>query len=417
MNLPDDVNFILNRFYENKFEAFIVGGCVRDNLLKKIPNDYDITTNALPNEIQSLFEKTIPTGIKHGTITVLINNNPFEVTTYRIDGEYLDNRKPENVEFVTNIKEDLARRDFTINALAYSPKFGFKDFFSGQEDLKNKIIRCVGICDKRFNEDALRILRAIRFSCQLGFEIEEETFNSIKRNFNLVKNISKERIRDEFSKILLSLHSFNGLCILNDVGLVNLLMPSFKENYNLDNDTLKRNYKFISLTKNKLSVKLASFILSSCNFEDTGNLSEKILKELHYDNKTIKETVSLINEFNTLLSLNKYELKKIINKVSKELIFDLMDLKKSFLILNNENLELINSIENEIASILNSNDPLTVKDLAINGVTLEKELNLKPSKEFKLIFDFLLDNILKDPNLNTYNSLILLAKKHKNKLY
>lgn len=417
MNLPNDVNFILNKFYENNFEAFIVGGCVRDVLLDKIPNDYDITTNALPSEIQSLFEKTIPTGIKHGTITVIINNNPFEVTTYRIDGEYLDNRKPENVEFVSNIKEDLARRDFTVNALAYSPKLGFKDFFNGQEDLKNKIIKCVGDPDKRFNEDALRILRAVRFSCQLNFVIDDNTFNSIKRNSHLVQNISKERIRDEFSKILLSSSSFNGLCVLNDVGLIDITIPTLKKHYNLDNDTLKFNYKLLNFTKNKLSLKLAAFILASCNFKDTENVSQNILKNLHYDNKTIKETLTFINQFNIELSLNRYELKKVINKVSKELILDLIDLKKSFLILNNESLEFINSIKTEIQSILNCNEPLTIKDLAINGVVLEKEMNLKPSKEFKMIFNFLLDNVLKDPSLNNYDSLILLAKNYKNKLH
>lgn len=410
MNLPNDVNFILNRFYENNFQAFIVGGCVRDSLLGKTPHDYDITTNALPNKTESLFEKTIPTGIKHGTITVLINNNPFEVTTYRIDGEYLDNRKPENVEFVTNIKEDLARRDFTINALAYSPKLGFKDFFNGQEDLKDKIIRCVGAPDKRFNEDALRILRAIRFSCQLNFKIEEETFNSIKRNFHLVKNISKERIRDEFSKILLSSHSFNGLCTLKDIGLTDLIMPVLKENFNLDNETLKNNYKFLSLTKNKLSSKLASFILASCNFNAIGNLVEDILKNLHYDNKTIKETLTLINEFNISLSLNRYELKKLINKVSKELIFDLIDLKRNFLKLNNQSLDNINSIEKELKNIIASKESLTIRDLAINGNSLGKELNLKPGKEIGLILNYLLDEVLKNPQLNTYGTLINLAK-------
>ncbi len=410
MNLPNDVNFILNKFYDNNLEAFIVGGCVRDNLLGKIPHDYDITTNALPDKTASLFEKTIPTGIKHGTITVFINSNPFEVTTYRIDGKYLNNRKPENVEFVTNIKEDLARRDFTINALAYSPKLGFKDFFNGKEDLKNKIIRCVGNPDKRFNEDALRILRAIRFSCQLNFEIEVETLNSIKKNFKLVKNISKERIRDEFSKILLSPYSFNGLYTLKDIGLIDLIMPIFKENFNLDNDTLKNNYKILSFTKGKLSSKLAAFILASCNFKDSKDLAENILKNLHYDNKTIKETLILIDEFNTSLTLNRYQLKKLINKISKELIFDFIDLKRAFLKLNTESLNTINIIKESIQDILDKKEPLTIKDLAINGNILAKELNLQPSKELGLLLNYLLDEILKNPNLNTYNALKKLAK-------
>lgn len=410
MNLPSDVNFILNRFYENNFEAFIVGGCVRDNLLGKIPHDYDITTNALPYKTESLFEKTIPTGIKHGTVTVLINNNPFEVTTYRIDGEYLDNRKPENVEFVTNIKEDLARRDFTINALAYSPKFGFKDFFNGKKDLENKIIKCVGIPDKRFNEDALRILRAIRFSCQLNFKIEEKTFDSIKRNFHLVKNISKERIRDEFSKILLSPYGYNGLNLLNNTGLIKLLMPILKENYDLNNETLQNNYNFLTLVPHELSIKLASFFLIFSNFKDNKLIYEKILKDLHYDNKTIKETLTLTNEFNTPLSLNRYELKRLINKVSKELVFNLIKLKKAFLKLTNDNLDTINLIEKEVADIIISKEPLSIKDLAINGSSLVKELNLKPGKEIGLILNNILDEVLKKPYINTYYDLINIAK-------
>lgn len=410
MNLPNDVKLILNKFYDNNFEAFIVGGCVRDNLLRKTPHDYDITTNALPNEIELLFEKTVPTGIKHGTITVIINNTPFEVTTYRTDGEYLNNRKPKSVKFVTNIKEDLARRDFTINALAYNPKLGLKDFFYGKEDLKNKIIRCVGIPDKRFNEDALRILRAIRFSCQLNFEIEINTLNSIKKNFILIKNISKERIRDEFSKILLSPNSFNGACILKDIGITDLIIPIFKENFNLDYNTLKHNYKFLQFVPNKLSSKLASFIIASCNFEGTNNLTQHILKTLHYDNKTIKETLILVNEFNTLLTLNRYELKKFINRVSKELIFDYIDLKKSFLKFNNETLEDINIIEKNIRDILDKKEPLTIKDLNINGSMLSKELKLKPGKEIGLILNYLLDKVLQNPKLNIYDTLINIAK-------
>ena len=195
MKLPNNVQYILDKFDSNGFEAFIVGGCVRDSLLNKKPQDYDITTNAFPEKIEELFDKTIPTGIKHGTVTVLIDKNSYEVTTYRVDGEYLNNRKPKDVKFVSNIEEDLSRRDFTINAMAYSPYLGFKDCFNGKEDLKNKLIRCVGNPDKRFSEDALRMLRAIRFSCQLNFKIEKLTAESIRKNFKLIKNISMERIQ------------------------------------------------------------------------------------------------------------------------------------------------------------------------------------------------------------------------------
>ena len=183
INIPNNVQFIIDTFYKNNYEAFMVGGCVRDCLLGLTPKDYDITTSALPNITESLFEKTIPTGIKHGTITVVLDNENLEVTTYRTEGNYLDNRHPESVEFVSNIKEDLSRRDFTVNALAYNNKEGLIDYFNGIDDIKNKTIKAVGDPNKRFQEDALRMLRAIRFSCQLAFKIDDSTYAAIKSNY------------------------------------------------------------------------------------------------------------------------------------------------------------------------------------------------------------------------------------------
>ena len=194
INIPNNVQFIIDTFYNNNYEAFMVGGCVRDCLLGLTPKDYDITTSALPNITESLFERTIPTGIKHGTVTVILNNENLEVTTYRTEGNYLDNRHPESVEFVSNIKEDLSRRDFTVNALAYNNKEGLIDYFNGIDDIKNKIIKAVGDPNKRFQEDALRMLRAIRFSCQLGFKIDDSTYAAIKSNYKLIKNKYQYRL-------------------------------------------------------------------------------------------------------------------------------------------------------------------------------------------------------------------------------
>lgn len=186
------------------YSAYAVGGCIRDSIMGRVPNDWDMTTSAEPNEIRAVFKgfRTVPTGIKHGTVTVLIGSEPVEITTMRVDGEYSDNRHPESVTFTKRIEDDLSRRDFTVNAIAYNPQTGIIDPFGGQNDIKNKIIRCVGELDKRFNEDALRILRAIRFSSVLGFDIEKSTFESIINNRSLLKNISKERIRVELIKML-----------------------------------------------------------------------------------------------------------------------------------------------------------------------------------------------------------------------
>ena len=210
-NIPSNVQLIIDTFYKNGYEAFMVGGCIRDLLLNKIPTDYDIATSAPPDITQKLFLKTIPTGIKHGTITVIINEIPYEITTYRTEGKYVDNRHPNEVNFVTNIKDDLSRRDFTINAFAYNYNVGLLDYFNGLNDLNSKLIKCVGDPNTRFNEDALRILRAIRFSAQLDFNIDKKTYSSIKNNYKLINNISKERIRNELEKILLCSNPIKGL--------------------------------------------------------------------------------------------------------------------------------------------------------------------------------------------------------------
>ena len=204
IEMPRDVEWIIGKIREHGFEAFAVGGCVRDTLLGREPGDWDITTSAKPEEVKGIFGKTVDTGLQHGTVTIIKNRNGYEVTTYRIDGEYHDGRHPESVEFTSNLKEDLKRRDFTINAMAYSHETEIVDEFGGMDDLENKVIRCVGLAHDRFTEDALRILRAIRFAAQLGFEIEAETYKAISDIAPNLKNVSKERIQVELTKLLLS---------------------------------------------------------------------------------------------------------------------------------------------------------------------------------------------------------------------
>ena len=198
--IPQNVNFVLDRLNQNGYKAYIVGGCVRDFLLSVTPHDFDITTSAKPQEIISLFEKTIPTGIKHGTVTVIQNGEAIEVTTFRTEGAYTDNRRPDRVEFVDDLQQDLARRDFTVNAMAYNAKEGVRDFFGGQKDLENRILRAVGNPETRFSEDALRILRLFRFAATLNFKIEQKTFNSAIKKADLLKNVSRERISEELKK-------------------------------------------------------------------------------------------------------------------------------------------------------------------------------------------------------------------------
>lgn len=204
MILPKNVSYIISKLEQAGFEAYAVGGCVRDTLLERKPQDWDITTSAKPLQIKELFKKTIDTGIQHGTVTVMLDHVGYEVTTYRIDGEYEDNRHPKKVEFTDNLKLDLERRDFTINAMAYNDNRGLVDEFGGIKDLKDGIIRCVGDAGQRFDEDALRMLRAVRFAGQLGFAIEEKTREAIVERADHLKNISAERIRVELTKLLVS---------------------------------------------------------------------------------------------------------------------------------------------------------------------------------------------------------------------
>lgn len=423
IKIPDKVKFIIDTFYENNYEAFMVGGCIRDFLLSKEPKDYDIATSALPNITESLFEKTIPTGIKHGTITVLLDKEPFEVTTYRIEGEYKDNRRPDEISFVTNIKDDLSRRDFTINAFAYNSKEGLKDYFNGLEDLQNKIIRTVGDSNKRFNEDALRMMRAIRFASQLDFNIEKSTLDGIKKNKNLLKNISSERIRDELCKLLLSDNSRKGLNLLKDCGVLDVIIPELTsligfnhktKDYN--EDLFDHTLSVVENTPNDLILRLSALFHDIGKPKVNDNISEditrKILTRLHFDNKTIKSVCILIKEYmNVLGNSTDIDIKRFINRTSKENIYSLLEFQKAHVLsLKNSDLDLyeLNDIKNKIDNIINSNIPLSIKDLNIDGSILTKELNLKPGKVIGETLNYLLEVVLNNPNLN--NETILLEK-------
>jgi tRNA nucleotidyltransferase (CCA-adding enzyme) len=224
--IPEKVQYIIDTLVDHGFEAYAVGGCVRDMILGKNPEDWDITTSAKPFEVKKVFKRTVDTGIEHGTVTVLLDKDHYEVTTYRLDGIYEDNRRPKEVSFTSSLEEDLKRRDFTINAMAYNPQLGIVDLFGGVKDLKNRLIRCVGNPMERFDEDALRILRAVRFSAQLDFQIEEATKLAIKEKAGLLKNISAERIRMELTKLLVS-DNPDRLRLLYELGISKVILPEF----------------------------------------------------------------------------------------------------------------------------------------------------------------------------------------------
>lgn len=440
IDIPNKVKFIIDKFYENNYEAFMVGGCIRDSLLLKEPKDYDIATSATPAITESLFNKTIPTGIKHGTITVLIDKEPFEVTTYRVEGEYKDNRRPDEISFVTDIKDDLSRRDFTINAFAYNSREGLKDYFNGLDDLKNKIIRTVGDSNTRFNEDALRIMRAIRFSAQLDFKIEENTLNSITENKELLKNISAERIRDELCKILISDNPRKGLNLLKDCEVLNIIIPELipligfnqRNKYHYE-DIFNHTLSVVENTPNDLILRLSALLHDigkpDCFFIDNNgngrffghnNISEAIAKSiltrLHFDNKTIKTVCILIkNHMNVLDNPSNLAIKRLINSVSVDniyLLYSLQEADITSLKIPDEALSNLNIMRDKTKFILESKAPMSTKDLSIDGGTLIKELSLSPGKVIGDILNHLLQLVLDNPDLNTKDILLSESKEY-----
>lgn len=361
IDIPKYPKHIIDTLEENGYEAYIVGGCVRDALLGKSPSDYDITTNANPQIVKKFFKRTIDTGIKHGTVTVLFyeDNKPYtyEVTTFRIDGEYDDSRHPKNVVFVDSLKEDLLRRDFTINAMAYNDRKGLVDEFGGIVDLNKKIVRAVGNPIERFNEDALRLLRAVRFAAKLGFCIEEETEKAIPKLAMNLANVSKERIQIELTKTITSAHPelvnkiFElGLAKYISAGLENIKVGKFESD-------------------------LPVYLAYACFFYNTDvNVVGKVLKDLRLDNNNILKTMYLIeakvyyDKIKKCYKNKQYgsvniSIKELVNFIGFELTYDFIKL----LSINDNNKELHLKVKNYVDKLKESKCPIFISELNVNG--------------------------------------------------
>ena len=428
---PNYIDNLIRKFYDNKFKAYIVGGSIRNILLGITPNDWDICTNALPNEIIEIFSesyKIIPIGIEHGTVTILVDGESIEVTTFRLDSEYSDGRRPNRVEFIGDIKGDLSRRDFTVNALAYNHKEGLIDYFNGVQDIKNKIIKTVGDPLKRFDEDYLRMLRCIRFSTQLGFEIEDSTYNGILKIAEKIVNISPERIREELNKILLSSNPVKGISLLESAGLLKYIIPELDEcvgflqyNPNHDKDVFGHTLDVLSCTKSNLYLRLAALFHDigkpKCFSRDengighfynhhvfSAEIAGEVLKRLRYDNNTIEIVTNLVKEH--MVQYDNYSdraIKRIINRIGAENVDLLFDLKIADR--KNKDIDEIIDIRKRCKEILNRKEPLSIRDLEINGNDLI-ELGIKPGKEIGTILNYLLDRVLMDPTLNKREVLL-----------
>lgn len=378
--IPSEINGIIEILIKNGYEAYIVGGCVRDMLIGKVPHDFDITTSAEPDEVMRLFEKTIPTGIKHGTVTVIENGKPIEITTYRTEGSYTDCRRPDSVSFVKSLEEDLARRDFTVNAIAYNKKDGIMDFFGGQDDINACVLRTVGDPALRFKEDALRILRLFRFASVLGFTPERETLSAALKYAHLLEKISAERIASELLKTVCG-ENISALKPLTDTGALAFW-------------GIPRSPDFEKLKQLKKSEKLLIFAFLYSSGADT----EKTLNLLKVPN-TLKR---YCKDFNILLSCeipeNKFMIKKMLQKTEESTFTDYLSFIKVFLNINTSEISAM------LEEIKINNEPYLISHLKINGDDLTAYG--ASGKKVGKILERLLTDVMKDPMLNTTAALL-----------
>ena len=385
INIPEDVAYILHTLTDHGYEAYIVGGCVRDSILGRIPNDWDVTTSAEPKETKPLFKKTFDTGIQHGTITIVLNKTNYEVTTYRVDGDYADCRHPEQVSFTKNLKEDLLRRDFTMNAIAYHPKEGFRDPFHGREDIEKGIIRGVGVASLRFQEDALRMLRCVRFAAQLGFEAEESTYQALCENKALIEKISKERIREELEKLWTAPHT-EKMPMLWESGLLEKIDPVLSQRLMPRADALLAELERIP----KNAMLRWCLVLQ----DYTPNEAKAFLKGMKFDNNTLKRVCLLLEYLHEDVPVEAYPLRKLAGKMGTEALLELLSLQEVL-----RPASPYRESKALLEEILKNGDCLTLKTLALSGKDL-MALGIPHGNILGELLAELLDLVLQDPAHN-----------------
>lgn len=400
ITIPKQVEGILAELREHGYEAFAVGGCVRDALLNREPGDWDITTSARPDQVKQVFGKTIDTGLQHGTVTVMREHVGYEITTYRIDGEYEDGRHPKEVAFTSDLKEDLRRRDFTINAMAYSGETGIVDIFGGIRDLEKGIVRCVGDPMERFTEDALRILRAIRFSAQLGFEIEDNTYRALSVIAPNLAHVSKERIQVELTKTLLSEHP-ERIYLVDETGMSPYVSDTFGA---LFEGTGKEKGISACMRASRLPARKAlrwAAFLAYAGEENT----VRILKELKMDNDTINRAETLVKWFAADLSTEEAKLRAVMSSMEDDLFDDLLLLREFLL---PEEKAVTAKLRETAGIIRGRGDCIRMKDMAVSGKDLIAA-GIKPGPEMGGILNGLFAHVLKHPEENEKGYLLHMA--------
>jgi poly(A) polymerase/tRNA nucleotidyltransferase (CCA-adding enzyme) len=439
--IPRVVKDFSSFFAEAGFQCYLVGGAVRDMLLGGLVQDFDIATDALPEDVTRIFRRVIPTGIKHGTVTVLFKGTRFEVTTFRIDQEYRDGRRPDAVLFTPSIEEDLKRRDFTINAIAYDlPHHHLLDPHDGRRDLKAGIIRAIGDPLQRFQEDGLRPIRACRFAAQFRFEIEEDTFAGISRSIDTVKMVSAERIRDELVRLLEAQIPSVGFSLLDSCGLLRFIIPELTACKNVEQGDLHQYDLFHHLLyacdvapRDNLTVRLAAL------FHDLGKpetlhtspdrgvsfhrheqrsaeLAEKILRRLRFSNHLIKRIGHLVGQhmFHYEAQWTDAAVRRFVARVGEQNIPDILSLRRA------DQLAIVGkyfvsdsllSLEKRIEEVLAEDRALALKDLAINGDDIIRELQIPGGPKVGIILNALLESVLDDPRQNDRETLLGIARK------
>ncbi|MFY9422912.1 MAG: HD domain-containing protein [Bacilli bacterium] len=435
INMPKTCEMIIDNLISNGHEAYIVGGCVRDSILGRTPNDWDICTSAKPDTVKTIFEKfnIIETGLKHGTVTLVDDDKDmYEITTYRVDGKYSDNRRPDNIKFTDDLIEDLSRRDFTINAIAYNQYEGLIDPFGGINDINNKMIKCVGIPDERFKEDALRMFRAIRFKAQLNFKLDSSVWMAIHANHDLVKNISVERISWEINKILLS----NPLEIysLNHHKLLKYTIPELDECFWTNQDNPYHCYSVgkhlvhsVKAVENKLYLKLTMLLHDigkpQCKTIDeqgighfyghaviSSKMAVDILRRMKYDSCTIMKVKVLILYHDAEIQDTKKSIKKWLNKIGEDMFRDLLKVREADIKAQSPNYyqerhDKLERVKVLLDEVIKDKECFSRKDLAINGFDLIK-LGITEGKDIGKILDILVNHVIENPNSNNKKELI-----------
>ncbi len=434
IQMPEAANYIIQTLMAHGYEAYIVGGCVRDSVLGRTPQDWDITTSATPEQTKALFRRTIDTGIEHGTVTIMMDHVGYEVTTYRVDGKYEDHRRPKEVTFTASLLEDLKRRDFTINAMAYNEQEGLVDIFGGAEDLRRGIIRCVGVPQERFDEDALRILRAVRFAAQLDFEIEAKTRQAIREKAEFLRDISAERIQVELTKLITSDYP-ERIIDAYELGITAIVLPEFDTMMETPQHTVYHKYDVgrhtVAVMQNidatpvlRWAALLHDSAKPECRTTDEQGvdhfyghpkagkaIARRVLRRMKLDNDTIQRVERLVewHDFGLDGTVTKKTLRRALNRMGPDLFDDYAKLRRADMLgqsdyMQEKKQQDYRHLLEMYREIREAQECLLIRDLKLDGKDLIA-MGVQPGPDMGKILNDLLQQVLEEPQLNTKEKL------------